>query len=102
MLIKIQQYKVNVSDNTTLLNSNTESKYSTHASGKTGSNTQTASVCTTIKWCLKMQVPRQDVMVGRQEEHSSCMSSYVEASNCKSLLHHASLAQATTVLSVSA
>ncbi|DBB03717.1 TPA: hypothetical protein ACH3X3_011032 [Trebouxia sp. C0006] len=102
MLIKIQQYKVNVSDNTALQNSNTESKYSTQASCKTCSNTQTASVYTTIKWCLKMQVPRQDVLVGRQEEHSSCISSYIEASNCWSLLHHASLAQAATMLSVSA
>ena len=83
MLIKI----LNVSDNTTLQNSNTDS-YSTHASCKTCSNTQTASVYTTINRCLKMQVPRQDVMVGRQEERLSCMSSYVEASNCWSLLHH--------------
>ena len=77
-------------------------KYSTHASCKTCSNTQTASVYTNIKWCLKMQVPRQDVMVGRQEQRLSCMSSYVEASNCWPLLHHASLAQAATVLSMSA
>ena len=43
-----------------------------------------------------MQVPRQDVMVGRQEEHASCMSPYVKAVNCRSPLHHTSPAQAAT------
>ncbi len=49
-----------------------------------------------------MRVPRQDVVVGRQAEHASCMSSYIKAVDCWSLLHHASPDQAATVLSVSA
>ncbi len=97
MLIRIQQHKrciICVSDSTIVQNCKTETQKADAArypaTHRQPLHRQSA------QWCLKMQVPRQDVMVGRQEERASCMSLYVKAVNCRSPLHHASPAQAAT------